>query len=47
MTGTKQNFISLNLSNTYLFIKIIDGTQSPILGNEVVHVTSSLTLTDV
>ena len=28
--GIKQNFILLNLSNTYPSIKIVDGTQSPV-----------------
>jgi len=39
MTGIKQKFISLNLSNTYPSVKIADGNQSPVLRNEVVHAT--------
>jgi len=47
MTGIKQKFVSLNLSNVYPSVKIADGTQSPVLGNGVVQGTPSLTLTDV
>jgi len=36
MTGIKQNFVSLNLSNVHPSVKIIDGTQSSVLGNGVV-----------
>jgi len=34
-------------SNIYLFVKIVDGTQSSVLGNVVVQATLSLTLADV
>ena len=47
MTGIKQKFVSLNFSNKFPLVNIADGIQSPILGNGVVQVTSSLTLTDV
>ena len=46
MTGIKQNFVSLNLSNVHPSVKIIDGTQSSVLGNGVVQAIPSLTLTD-
>jgi len=47
MTGIKQKFISLKFSNTYPSVKIADDTQSPVLGNEIIQATPSLTLTDV
>jgi len=47
MRGIKQKFVSLNLSNVHLSIKIADGSHSPVLGNRVVQATPSLTLTDV
>ena len=47
MTGTKQEFISLNLSCVHLSVKIVDGTHSPVLKNGIVQATPSLTLTDV
>jgi len=47
MTGITQKFISLNMSTAYPSVKIADGTHSPVLGNEVVQATPSLTLTDV
>ena len=47
MTGIKKKFVSLNLSNKFLSVSIIDGTQSLVLGNGVVQGTPSLTLTDV
>jgi len=45
--GTKQEFVSLNLSCLHPSVKIVDGTHSPVLGNGVVQATSSLTLTDI
>jgi len=47
MTGTKQEFISLNLSRVHPSVKIIDCNHPPVLGNGVVQATPSLTLTDV
>jgi len=47
MTGIKEKFISLNMSIVHPFVKIIDGTHSPVLGNEIVQANPSLTLTDV
>jgi len=47
MTGVKVKFMSLNLLNTYHSVKITDGSHSLVLGNGVVHATSSLTITDV
>ena len=47
MTGTKQEYVSLNLSCVHPSVKIVDGTHSPVLGNAVVQATPSLTLTDV
>ena len=47
MTGTKQEFVSLNLSHFHISVKIADGTHSPVLENGVVEATPSLTLTDV
>ena len=47
MICIKQKIISLNLSNKFSSVNIVDGSQSPVLGNEVVQVTSFLTLTDV
>jgi len=47
MAGIKQKIVSLNLSNKFPSINIADGTQSAILGNEVVQATPSLTLIDV
>ena len=44
MIGTKQEFVSLNLSRVHPSVKIADGTYSLILGNEVVQATPSLTL---
>ena len=37
-------FVFLNLSNVHLSIKIVDGTQSPVLGNGIVQATLSLIL---
>jgi len=45
MTSNKENFMSLNLSNTYPSVKIVDGSHSPVLGGGVVHATLSLTIT--
>ena len=39
--------MSLNLSNTYPSVKIVDDSYSPVLSNGVIHATLSLTLTDV
>jgi len=47
MTGIEQKFVSLNLSSIHSSVKIADGTQSPVFGNEVVKAIPSLTLTDV
>jgi len=47
MTSIKQKFVSLKFSNAYPPVKIIDGTQSRVLGNGVVQATLSLTITDV
>ena len=47
MTGIKLKFVSIKFSNIYSSIKIADGIQSPILGNEVVQVTPLLILIDV
>jgi len=47
MAGIKEKIMSLNLSNTYPSVKITDGSHSLVLGNGVVHATSSLTLADV
>ena len=46
MTGIKQKFNSLNISNKFPLVNIVDGTQSPVLGCRVVH-TTPLILTDV
>ena len=47
MTDIKQKFVSVNLSSVHPSVKIANGTQSPVLGNGVVQVNPSLTLTDV
>jgi len=47
MISIKQKFISLNLSSVYPSVKIANGTPSLVLGNEIAHAISSLTLTDV
>jgi len=47
MTGTKQKFVSLNLSRVHPSVKIVNGTHSLVLGNGIVQATPSLTLTDV
>jgi len=47
MTCIKQKFISLNLLNVHLSVKIADGNQSPVLSNEEVQTIPSLALTDV
>jgi len=47
MTGSKQEFVSLNLSRIHPSVKIDDGIHSPVLGNWVVQATPSLTLTDI
>ena len=47
MTHIQNKFDSLHLSNKFSSVNIADGTQSPVLGNGVVHATSSLTLADV
>ena len=39
MTGNKEKIMSLNLSNTYPSVKIVDGFHSPILKNGIVHAT--------
>jgi len=47
ITGTKQEFVSLNLSRVHPSVKIANGTHSPTLGNGKVQATPSMTLTDV
>jgi len=47
MTGIKDKFMSLHLSNKFSSVTIVDGTQSPVLGDRVVQATSSLNLTIV
>ena len=47
MTGITQKFVSLNMSTAHPSVKIADATHSPVLGNEVIQSTPSLTLTDV
>jgi len=47
MRGTKQEFVSLNLSRVHPSVKIVDGTHSPVIGNVIVQATLSLTITDV
>ena len=44
MTDIKQNFVLLNLLSVHPSVNIADGTHSPVLGNEVVQATPSLTL---
>ena len=44
MTGIKDKFTSLHLSTQFSSVNIVDGTQSPILGDGVVQVTPSLNL---
>jgi len=36
MTRIKDKFISLHLSNQFLFVNIVDDTQSYVLGNVIV-----------
>ena len=45
MIRIQNYFNSLHLSNIFSSVNIADGTQSTVLGNEVVHATPSLTLT--
>ena len=47
MTGIKKKFISVNLSNKFSSVNIVDGTQSHVLGNGVIQATPSLAFTDV
>jgi len=47
MTGNKENFMSVNMSNTYSSVKIVDGSHSLVLENGVVHATLSLIPTGV
>ena len=47
MKGIQNKFGYLHLSNKFSSVNIADGTQSPVLGNGVVHVIPSLTLIDV
>ena len=47
MTDIKQKFISLNLSNKFSSVNIVDGIQTTVLGKGVVHATPSSTLIDV
>jgi len=47
MIGITQKFVSLNKSTAHSSVKVTDGTHSPVLGNEVVQATPSLTLSDV
>ncbi|XP_020254383.1 uncharacterized protein LOC109831471 [Asparagus officinalis] len=47
MTGIKNHFVSLHLSDKFPSIRIADSTLSPVRGVGVVHATSSLKLTDV
>ena len=47
MSGIKQKFASLKISNTYPFVKKADGTQPPVLDNGVFQPTPFLTFTDV
>jgi len=42
MTGIKQKIISLKFTSAYPLVKIADGTQSSVLGNEVVQATPFL-----
>ena len=47
MIGITQKFVSLNMSTTHSSVKIADGSHSPVLGHEIVQVTSLLTLSNV
>ena len=47
MTGIKDKFTSLHLFTQFSSVNIADGTQSPVLGDEVVQVTPSLNLKNV
>jgi len=47
MTGTKQEFVLLNLSRVCPSVKIANGTHYPVFGNELVQATPSLILIDV
>ncbi|XP_020258205.1 uncharacterized protein LOC109834580 [Asparagus officinalis] len=47
MTGIKDHFVSLHLSDKFPSIRIADGTLSPVRGDRVVHATSFLKLIDV
>jgi len=47
MTGIKQKFVSLNLSNKFHPVNIVDGTQLPASGSGVAQATPTLALTDV
>jgi len=47
MTDITQKFVSLNMFIIHPSVKIADGIHSPILSNEIVQATPSLTLTDV
>jgi len=44
MTGIKDKFTSLHLFTQFSSVNIVDGTQSPILGDGVVQATPSLNL---
>jgi len=46
MIDITQKFVSLNMFTAHS-VKIADGSHSPVLGNEIVQVTSFLTLTNV
>jgi len=46
MTGIKDKFISLHISNEFPSVNIVDGTQCVVLGNKVVQATPSLNLTN-
>ena len=47
MTGIKPKFVFLKFSNVHPSVKIVNDTQSSVLGKRAVQAIPSLTLTDV
>ena len=47
MTGIKDKFTSLHFSTKFSSVNVVDGTQSPVLGDGVVQVTLSFNLKNV
>lgn len=47
MTGIKEKFHSLSFSDKFPSVHIVDGSFTPVLGDEVVQATPSLTLTNL